>query len=193
MVDLADGARALPVIGPPRSGRTTVLACLLAQVRHRSGIRTVLLAPARSPAHHAATSAGALASDFDRGLPTAEGDALLVLIDDCEQIAGTPAEDQVLARLRTRPEATTVVAAGSTDGFAVAFRGLLAQLRRVGCGILLQPGPGDGELLGVGLPRQRRAQRPGRGLLVSDPGWGLPRTLPLQVALPEPTAQPMCG
>jgi hypothetical protein len=65
----------------------------------------------------------------------------------------------------------------------VSFRGVGAELRQAGCGVLLQPGAVDGELFGISLPRGRTTTQPGRGVLVPDPAWGLgDDVLPLQVA-----------
>jgi S-DNA-T family DNA segregation ATPase FtsK/SpoIIIE len=191
VLDLAAGAHTLLVIGATRSGRSVALASVGAQLKRRPRVRLVVLAPPRSPLSRVVAGFGATLTDGPHGIAAVAGHTV-VLIDDCEHIADTPAERLVLDRLRARPDETSVVAAMSPDQLAAAFRGLAAQLRRVGCGLLLQPAAGDGELLGVTLPRQQRPELPGRGVLVSDPAWELPRTLAVQVAMPD-LAQPICG
>ena len=56
------------------------------------------------------------------------------------------------------------------------------------CGLLLRPGPVDGEILGVRLPRRAASGPPGRGVLVGDPAWGPAfddgDPVPIQVAQP---------
>ena len=47
------------------------------------------------------------------------------------------------------------------------YQGPVAALRRGRCGLLLQPGPGDADLLGIRLPRAPLPQRPGSGWLVT--------------------------
>ena len=75
--------------------------------------------------------------------------------------------------------------AGRADAMAVSFRGLAAEVRRPRCGVLLQPGPLDGELLGC----SRRATAPTgdrRGAACwcpIPPGGWVTAPIPIQVAL----------
>jgi S-DNA-T family DNA segregation ATPase FtsK/SpoIIIE len=65
-----------------------------------------------------------------------------------------------------------------------SFSGLAVVIRRRRTGLLLQPGPADGELLGVRTGGQRMAPVPGRGLLVTDTTrQTAPEGLALQVAI----------
>ena len=106
----------------------------------------------------------------------------LVLIDDAEQFTDT-ASGAYLTELASTHRAAMVAAARSDDLMA-SFRGPAVQLRRSRTGLLLQPGPADGELLGVRTSGQRLAPVPGRGLLVTEPTRRTaPDGLALQVAI----------
>jgi S-DNA-T family DNA segregation ATPase FtsK/SpoIIIE len=59
-----------------------------------------------------------------------------------------------------------MVAAGQAADLATHYQGPVAALRRARTGLLLQPGPGDADLLGVRLPRLPVPARPGSGWLV---------------------------
>jgi S-DNA-T family DNA segregation ATPase FtsK/SpoIIIE len=97
---------------------------------------------------------------------------VLLLVDDCEAFLDTAMGDALTALVRAAPPGLTVVAAGRTDELAVNYRGVGAEVRRARCAVLLQPSPGDGELVGLRLPVPRSLQPPGRGLLLGDPAWG---------------------
>jgi S-DNA-T family DNA segregation ATPase FtsK/SpoIIIE len=60
-----------------------------------------------------------------------------------------------------------VLAAGSAGELSSAFRGPVADLRRSRSGLLLCPGPGDADLLGIRLPRTPLPVRPGSGWLAT--------------------------
>ncbi|MGX5657793.1 hypothetical protein ACWKWC_23675, partial [Geodermatophilus nigrescens] len=59
------------------------------------------------------------------------------------------------------------LAAGTAGELSGAFRGPVADLRRSRSGLLLCPGPGDADLLGIRLPRTPVPVRPGSGWLVT--------------------------
>ncbi len=181
-VDLARGARALVVAGPPRSGRSTVLISALSQLACRPGIRTAVLASPRSPLRRAAAEAGI--GVVGAGEVPAD-QSRIVLVDDAEQLAGSPAGDWILERLTMQTASVTIVASVRSDQLAAAYRGLVAELRALGSALLLQPSAADADLFGIPLPRGRRCAVPGRGILVADPAWGLPEpAVRVQVALP---------
>jgi S-DNA-T family DNA segregation ATPase FtsK/SpoIIIE len=78
--------------------------------------------------------------------------------------------------------------AGRAEDLATTYRGVAAEARRHRYGVLLRPGPLDGELFGVRLPRIGGAGPPGRGVAIADASWG-PQfadgdPVPIQVALP---------
>ncbi|HEY2299799.1 MAG TPA: FtsK/SpoIIIE domain-containing protein [Jatrophihabitans sp.] len=154
------------VLGPARSGRSTLLRTVLSQA---SIATTAVVAPPRSP----------LAAE--PALP----DAGLLLVDDADLLADTSTGDAIDAWLAAEIPGRAIIATARADAVATSYRGLLARLRGARGGILLHPGPADGDLFGVTVPRRRAPQPPGRGVLVPDPAWGLgAEPVPIQVALP---------
>jgi S-DNA-T family DNA segregation ATPase FtsK/SpoIIIE len=186
----------LLIAGSARSGRSTALLLLLAEAR-RVGMPVVVAAAGRSPLHERAR---------DLGLPLAEPGASLaaavrveagaaerptvLLVDDCETFDGTVAGDELCEWLRHGSGVTAVVA-GRAEALAAAYRGIAAEARRNRRGVLLQPAPLDGELLGVRLDRARpRERRPGRGIAVGltaapDGHGGGEEAVAVQLALPH--------
>jgi S-DNA-T family DNA segregation ATPase FtsK/SpoIIIE len=185
------GARPILVAGPPRSGRSTALVTLLRQAP-QLGVRPMVAAPPRSPLAAAAAELRlpVIGPDApDPGPPPAAG---LLLVDDCEAFADRPAGDWLTSWLRgadgTDGAALAAIVSGRSDELATAYRGVGSEARRSHCGVLLHPGPVDGELLGVRLPRRFDAGPPGRGVIIGDPAWGPPfadgEPVPVQVAAP---------
>jgi len=184
------------VAGPPGSGRTSTLLAL-AQRLHAAGRWVVVVAPRRSALSAWATSV--VAPLPDPGDAAAVVDALaaarrgggsgaVVLVDDAELLAGGAVDDALVEHLRAvsahRGEtaaAGALVAAGTGPDLAAAFRGLVPEVRRARCGLLLHPlGASDGDLLGVRLPRTASAAPPGRASLVQRG-----EVTTVQVALPR--------
>lgn len=202
------------VAGPPRAGRTTVLRSLLRQAL-LGAVPVAVAAPVRSALAAEAAAYGAplvLPEDAFGQVEARLGNAALVLIDDCEMFLEGAAGDALLAAARTQRPGAMFIAAGRSDELATSYRGIGAYVRRDHCGLLLRPGPVDGELLGTRLPRRPSSGPPGRGVVVGlaatgDPAdTGEPRAV--QVALPPDvpprdrperaddgvaTCQPMCG
>ena len=93
-----------------------------------------------------------------------------VLVDDLDVVAQTcPAALEAVQRLLEGSPDTVVVASATTTSAAGAFRGLLAELRSGGRGIVLDPGtPGSSEVFGVdlGWVVEPEVHLPGRGALV---------------------------
>jgi DNA segregation ATPase FtsK/SpoIIIE, S-DNA-T family len=89
----------------------------------------------------------------------------VVVADD----VGTPAEWTALAALPAGGGRTGIalVAAAGPGQLAGHYQGPIAALRRARSGLLLCPGPGDADLLGVRLPRTPLPVRPGSGWLVT--------------------------
>ena len=182
------GAGRLVVAGPPRSGRSTLLCSLLRQAE-AAGLATVVAAPSRSPlaASRTGRSGPVLEpASPDPGPPPSR--PTLLLVDDCEAFGDDAVGERLADWLRAGSAPVAAVVAGRADDLATSYRGLGAAARRSQCGLLLRPGPVDGELLGVRLPRRPASGPPGRGVLVGDPAWGPPFTtgdpVPVQVALP---------
>jgi S-DNA-T family DNA segregation ATPase FtsK/SpoIIIE len=183
-VHLTAGSTLL-VAGPPRSGRTTVLRSLLAQL---DPARTQVAAPARSPLAAEAAAAGATLLGSVDDLIEAGAGPTTVLMDNLERFEDSPLAERLAARVREGADGLIVVASARSDEIATAYRGIGAALRRNRCGLLLRPGPVDGDVLGLRLPRHHEVVPPGRGLLVGDPAWGQRFTtgapIQLQVARP---------
>ncbi len=186
-LDLFAGAARLLVAGPPRSGRTTVL-CSLAEQARDAGITVRVAAPARS-----ALTATAQRLSIPVITPDTPEVALpvtrtLLLVDDSEAFADSPAGDRLTAWVRAGAASVAAVVAGRADDLATSFRGLATEVRRSRCGILLRPGPVDGELLGARLPRTPSSGPPGRGVAIGEPSWGPlfddGEPVPIQVAAP---------
>jgi DNA segregation ATPase FtsK/SpoIIIE, S-DNA-T family len=174
------------VLGPPGSGRSTVLDTLAEELR-RSGHRVVRVAPGRAAADLADELAG--------------GPGPCVLVDDAEQLADTAVEEVVLrwaASLTSGSAAHAgaqapeprepgtggpgaLVVAAETERAVTAYRGLVPLAARSRTGVVLQPrASGDGGPLGVSVPTGGPAV-PGRGVLVHRGTCE-----PVQVALPGP-------
>jgi S-DNA-T family DNA segregation ATPase FtsK/SpoIIIE len=189
-IDPFAGSGRLLVAGPPRSGRSTALAAILAQA-HRAGLAAIVAATARSPLVAQARECAVRVIDPDDdpdavGVPPAH--RVLLLVDDSERFVETAAGERLTGWLRLERAPLAAIVAGRAEDLATCYRGIGAEVRRSRCGLLLRPGPLDGELLGVRLPRQPATGPPGRGVLVGEPAWG--RTfadgepVPIQVARP---------
>ncbi|MGY1604164.1 FtsK/SpoIIIE domain-containing protein [Geodermatophilus sp. SYSU D00815] len=140
----------LLVAGPPGSGRTAALEAFATHLRH-AGFAVLLLAPG-PPADLPGWAASL------RGRPGA------VVVDDVATFGDAPL-------LTTLPGAgatgrVVVLAAGQAADLGRHYQGPLADLRRSRSGLLLTPGPGDADLLGIRLPRVPVPARPGSGWLV---------------------------
>jgi S-DNA-T family DNA segregation ATPase FtsK/SpoIIIE len=187
-VDLADAGPGFVIAGPPRSGRSTALACVAASLR-AAGFRSIALTTRPSPLGRFADLAldahdtNVALALMDTSRPTA------VLVDDADRVLDTPAATALEKFARdARDGGHLLVVAGTTDELAIGFRGFVVEARRSRCGVLLAPrGPLDGEVFGLRLPRDTTGGRvpPGRGLLIEH---GVTR--PLQVATPLQVAAP---
>jgi S-DNA-T family DNA segregation ATPase FtsK/SpoIIIE len=111
----------------------------------------------------------------------------LLLVDDSEAFLDTPGGALLERLMPVQPARTAVVVAGRPDELSLTYRGIAHDVRRARCAILLQPSPGDGEVIGLRLPHTRATLPVGRGLLIGDPAWG-PEfghgPIPIQVARP---------
>jgi S-DNA-T family DNA segregation ATPase FtsK/SpoIIIE len=148
-IPLAAG-RPVGVIGPPGSGRTTVLESIAAQCAE-SGTEPLVLDAAEHPAAwrtaESALEAGAT-----------------VIVDNLDQASPAP---------HALPTTGTLIAA-LTTGAAGSFHGAGPLLRARPCGIVLMPAvPGSAEAFGVRLTEAvdpRRARKVGFGIVVTSRG-----------------------
>lgn len=170
------------IAGPARSGRSNTAVLVADQALH-AGYRVLVAAPSRSPL----TGWGRQHADWllapdDDAEPDGLGCALdqieLIVLDDLEQFADCKLDEFLLDLVLRHPAA--VVGCARSDDLLVSFRGMGVELRRHRTGLLLQPAPSDGELVGVRLGQYRSPPLPGRGVLVTD-----------QVRQTHPTGQPL--
>lgn len=161
------------VLGPPGSGRSTVLAGAVEsaavtgadvivigargdrwqRLHGRAGVLGVL------SGREAVTGIAAIGAE-------ASGGPCLLVIDDVEALASTL--DRVLAAARSSLPEVFVMAAGTVEGVAFGSGGWRAEFRSAGQGMLLSPrSVADGDLIGARLPRSAVGGtiQPGRGLL----------------------------
>ena len=192
-LDLIGAAARLLVAGPPRSGRSTLLATLLIQLAE-GGFRILAAGPPRSPLLSTARRLGVTVLQPDDPAPDQadDMDAAALLVDDSDAFLDTPIGEWLASQVRQHV-GRSVVVAGRSDELAVTFRGVAAHVRRAGCAVLLAPGPADGDLVGLRPTRTGTAFAridaliPGRGVLVGDPAWGeafAGGPIPIQVAMP---------
>ncbi|MHA3705130.1 FtsK/SpoIIIE domain-containing protein [Jatrophihabitans sp. YIM 134969] len=157
------------VAGPPRSGRSTALVRLGTEAADTVGATVVWWASPHSPLTTVADARGWTALDPDAAVVAVDGhERTLVLLDDADDLTDTPVSDALTTALRTAaPGRIAVVAAGRPDELLTAYRGVVAEVRRARRGLLLRPGPGDGDLVGIRSGRSRAGWPPGRGVLVA--------------------------
>jgi S-DNA-T family DNA segregation ATPase FtsK/SpoIIIE len=185
-VDLLQTSPGFVVGGPPRSGRSTVLETMARSLAGR-GVPVVLVTPRRSPLRGLALPRvlGVVGANDDAALLTklVDGvDRYVVLVDDAELLLDTALDERLGRLVRAARDADqAVVAAGTTGDLSSQYRGFVVDVRRSRSGLLLSPqSQGDGDLLGVRLPRNMVAGPLGRGLLVVNGA-----VTPVQAALPE--------
>jgi DNA segregation ATPase FtsK/SpoIIIE, S-DNA-T family len=160
----------LLISGPPGSGRSTALDAFACHLRSigarvlRLGFPTGPLgaAEAGQPVHRLDPDDIAGVREWVAALDGRPG---VVVADE----VGTPAEWTALGALPPVGVRTGValLAAASPGQLSGHYQGPIAALRRARTGLLLCPGPGDADLLGVRLPRLPLPVRPGSGWLVS--------------------------
>jgi S-DNA-T family DNA segregation ATPase FtsK/SpoIIIE len=166
-------AGGLLISGPPGSGRSTALDAFAQHLRAagtavlRIGFPTTSAVAAGDgesvPWLDPRDEAGVRAWVAER-----DGRPGVVVADE----VGAPAEWAALATLPALGARTGIalLAASSPGALSGHYQGPIAALRRSRTGLLLCPGPGDADLLGVRLPRLPLPLRPGSGWLVTGHG-----------------------
>jgi S-DNA-T family DNA segregation ATPase FtsK/SpoIIIE len=168
----AVGERRLVVVGPPRSGRSTVLATLaigLAGI----GLPVAVVGDAldeRTHAHTVLAVSGRETTERDRLVEARRAHAnLAVVIDDAERLADTAIEAVLLEIARLVDEdGGVVVAATTAHGLESRASLLTTELARARTGVLLNPAHGS-HLLGLSV-QTASPLHPGRGWLVTPRG-----------------------
>jgi S-DNA-T family DNA segregation ATPase FtsK/SpoIIIE len=191
-VDLLAEGPGFTIAGPPRSGRSTVLATMVQSLLDpnigEGTVPVVLICPRPSPLRGLGSQPGVLTmldADADEiALENAidEMERYVIVVDDAELLDSTPLDIALSKQLRdARDKEAGIVIAGTTQDLSRGYHGFIPDARRSRSGVLLDlRSADDGDILGLRLPRDTgRATSTGRGLLVS-----LSRPLPVQVALP---------
>jgi S-DNA-T family DNA segregation ATPase FtsK/SpoIIIE len=184
----------LVVVGPPKSGRTTVLAALVASVRRSAPERRfIYLGTRRSPLRHSLDwdlvaetpeSVAEVVPELLRELSD-EGETgarALVVIEGLPEFLNTVADAPLLDVIKVcRSHEHLLLCDGDTNAMAGSWP-LQQAVKSARSGIALQPDQSDGDMIfRTPFPRFSRAEfPPGRGILVH--GGSIVR---VQVGLPE--------
>lgn len=189
-IDLHEGH--FLVVGPRRSGRSTVLATIARglQAAHPATV-VYLMAGRRSPlidmdGLFRTVAVGAdewsdLAGELDdlvrsRDEDHVEDPPVVVLVDDAQEVADSGAGMALETIVRKGHDTgVRIVAAADPQSALRAYGGILSEVKKDKHGVLLSPDhETDGDVLGVRLPRRATGPYPaGRGYLVDDDGYEL--------------------
>jgi S-DNA-T family DNA segregation ATPase FtsK/SpoIIIE len=190
--DLVRGAPTFVVAGPPKSGRSSVLATMTRSFL-LGGTGVVVVAPRASPLRALAGEPGVravltgedIAQEQVQPLLEAGGPAVVVM-DDAELHKDCSARDYLREIVRSGGDrGLGLVLAGHVDQVCGGFTGWQVDLRKNRHGALLSPQSiTDGDLVGVRLPRSSVGGpvQPGRALLHDGSG----ELVTVQVPLPPP-------
>lgn len=183
MVDFAGRGSVFTVVGPPGSGRSTVLVTLAVSVL-AAETAVLALAPRESPLRRLAahprvrvlSSAAATPDEAHAALRDLGGGPCLVLLDDADLMAQMPPLEPFLRELIAtgRDRGLGFACAGTSETFVNSLVGWIGEARRVRQGVLLSPqSVAEGDLVGARVPVNllRRPPRPGRAH-VADPVTG---------------------
>jgi S-DNA-T family DNA segregation ATPase FtsK/SpoIIIE len=173
-VNLFDGTPTFLIAGPPKSGRSTVLATMVSTLI-AGGASVVILAPRPSPLRALEGTPGVVAVLTGMDVTEEELAPLLdgipsrvLVIDDGELLRDAAAKDWLKELVRgARDRGVGIILAGDIADVASGFSGWQVELRKNRSGILLSPqNITDGDLVGARLPRSSISAgvQPGRGL-----------------------------
>ncbi|MEO6116202.1 MAG: FtsK/SpoIIIE domain-containing protein, partial [Pseudolysinimonas sp.] len=173
-VNLFDGTPTFLVAGPPKSGRSTVLATM-ARTLLDGGASIVVCAPRASPLRAFEGAQGVVAvltgTDLSEAelIPLFEGATKRVLVvDDGELLKDVAAKDWLRDLVRSaRDRGVGIVLGGDISDVAGGFSGWQVEVRKNRSGVLLSPQSiTEGDLVGAKLPRSSLSTsvQPGRGL-----------------------------
>ena len=175
-VDLAEGSPTFLVAGPPRSGRSNLLATMTRSLLD-AGTAVVLICPRRSqlpdlfaehPGVRAVFERTDVGADELKSALDVAGPVVLV-IDDGELVRDMPAKDFLRDWIRSASGAGHgVILGGNAAEVGSGFAGWQTDIRNNQRGALLSPrNPFDGDLLGIRIPRSATTApvSPGRALV----------------------------
>ncbi len=188
--DLAGSAPTFLIAGPPRSGRSNLLAVMTRSLLE-AGSETVLLLPRRSPLEQIYTGVPGVRAIFtgtetpaDKLQAALQTDAgpVVLLIDDGELVRDNSELTFLRGWIRSAGGAgRAVVLGGNSAEVGGGFSGWQTDIRNNQRGALLSPrNPFDGDLLGVRLPRSLTSGpvTPGRALVHRGDGEFLTLQVP---------------
>jgi len=180
----------LLLAGPPGSGRSNALAWLVESVRRLGDGRSFAYlgndrsALSTSPIlQHSARrieEVVALARRLAERLADESAERVVIIVEGIAEFVQTPAEQPLVELARqARRGGHLLIAENETAGWAGSWP-VLAEIKNARRGLVLQPGPSDGELLlRTTFPRTARpAFPPGRGMWVE-------RGIAMRVQLPH--------
>jgi len=177
---LHDGEHAM-VLGPPRTGRTSALAAIGAAARQTGASVLVVSDRPSSNLADLLRVNPITAEQLDTASAQGGPSRCVALIDDADMVRDSP-DGALSGVVSDRSSRVHVVASATADRVRSSYGHWLAEMRSCRTGLLLRPGPLDGDLLGVALPpRLELAPRPGLALIVENGAAEL-----CQVALFEP-------
>jgi S-DNA-T family DNA segregation ATPase FtsK/SpoIIIE len=162
----------LSVIGPPRSGKSSLLVELAQAVRTGAPGARIIVMSGRpgSPLTSGAGVSAVAATASDLVAIAREQEALgpvVVFVDDAHAVPDAGGDLTAFMGATSR---THLVIAGRTDDLKGQFGHWTQAARKSGLGVVLKPQqPSDADYLGISLPYGRRFDaRIGRGLVVMD-------------------------
>jgi S-DNA-T family DNA segregation ATPase FtsK/SpoIIIE len=154
---------AVLVLGPNGSGRSTSLATLAASLAGSGDHRLIVITPRRSRLPQLLGGLAGMSAFGPDDLDSpqlaealgAVGPGSVVVVDDAELLVEHALAPRLLAVLRTiRDGGATFLAAAALDEAGGGFRGIVPELRKFKCGVLLAPTQVlQGDILGTRLQR----------------------------------------
>jgi S-DNA-T family DNA segregation ATPase FtsK/SpoIIIE len=164
------------VLGANGSGRSTALATLASSLAATGDRRLVVITPRRSrlPELLAGVTGVSVFGPGDLDNPgltealDAIGPAHVIVVDDADLLADHPLANRLLTVLRAVRDGGAVFLAAAAVDEAGNFRGILPELRKSKCGLLIAPTQvAQGDILGTRLQRSMVGTAiPMRGVLI---------------------------
>jgi S-DNA-T family DNA segregation ATPase FtsK/SpoIIIE len=164
VVDLIATGPGYMVVGPRQSGRSNVLVVLGRALAAAGNSVIGIVSPLPSPLERLSGQPGvqavlngrtATAEELNTTVASATG-PVVVLVDDVDQLFDAPvmpALENLLRGARQNGRAV-VIAGGTAELNAAAFKGIVAEAKKSRAGLILSPsGPTDADIFGARLPR----------------------------------------
>lgn len=179
IADLA-GSQAFIVAGPGKSGRSSVLLGAARAIVEGGG-EVVCIAPRPSPLRELSEQPGVLEVVTDPTLTGAHYEELVtgrpgpvvIVVDDGEGLRDIPAGTFFSGIVKGNVPGVSILLGGHLEGLCGGLSGWQKDAQKVRQGLVLSPqGLGDGDLIGIRIPRNHlgAAVQPGRGYLHQGDG-----------------------